>query len=288
MKAIKSMECMEYVIGTFDYSQISTELKYQSGGHSSTVTLVTSRMFINATVLHGLSLLRFPNVRPDIIYLDQTIPSAFGMPAYKDIGSITPDAYSNLKYQTVDSTMDITGALVERYAKMVLVAQKLKMFRRIIPFWCGRFQFQNDKHYLSMTNLNVIERLKPSGWILQVGDQFQPNAVRVWRNGGNITEASALLPPVSPYEELMKRGAGQNITSMLLIRGILVPIECAGAAGSISKIRLAPDYKNKWLMLVGDGLTQIWIKSFVDEINKSCYDFGDQQEALALIKEALG
>ena len=41
-------------------------------------------------------------------------------------------------------------------------------------------------------------------------------------------------------------------------------------------------------MLVGDGLTQIRIKSFVEEINKSCYDFGDQQEALAMIKEALG
>ena len=141
--------------------QISTELKFQSEGHSSSVTLVTSRMFIKATVPHGLSLFRFPNVRPDIIYLDQMIPSAFGMPAYEDLVSITPDAYSNLKYQTVNSTVDITGTCVERYAKMVLVAHKLKMFRRIIPFWCGRFKFQNDKHYLSMMNLNMVERLKP-------------------------------------------------------------------------------------------------------------------------------
>ena len=60
---------------------------------------------------------------------------------------------------------------------------------------------QSGKHYLSMTNLNVIEQLKPlnlkamiaspSGWILQVGDQFQPNAFRVWRNGGNITCTSS-------------------------------------------------------------------------------------------------
>jgi len=194
--------------------------------------------------------------------------------------------------------MDITGTRVERYAKMVLVAHKLKMFRRIIPFWCDRFKFQNNMHYLSMKKLKVIERLKPlnqmgtidgqSGWMLHVANRFQPNAVKVWRNGGYITEASALLPPVSPYEELTKRGAGQNITSMLLLRGILVPIDNDGAAGNILKIRLAADYKRKWLMLVGDGLTQIRIKSFVDEINKSCYDFGEQQEALAMIKEALG
>ena len=37
-------------------------------------------------------------------------------------------------------------------------------------------------------------------------------------------------------------------------------------------------------MLVEDGLTQMWIKSFVDKIKKSCYDLSEQQEVLALIK----
>ena len=92
---------------------------------------------------------------------------------------------------------------------------------------------------------------------------FKPNAITtVWRNGGNITEASALLPPVSPYEELTKRGAGQNITSMLLIRGILLPMDCDGAAGNISKIQLATDYKKKWLMLASWS----WLDSNTDQI----------------------
>ena len=37
-------------------------------------------------------------------------------------------------------------------------------------------------------------------------------------------------------------------------------------------------------MLVEDGLTQMWIKSFVDEINKPCYNFSEQQEVLEMIK----
>ena len=40
-------------------------------------------------------------------------------------------------------------------------------------------------------------------------------------------------------------------------------------------------------MLVGDGLNQTWIKSFGDEINKSCYDFSEKKEVMAMIKEAL-
>ena len=45
--------------------------------------------------------------------------------------------------------------------------------------------------------------------------------------------------------------------------------------------------KKKWLMLVGDGLNQTWIKSFGDKINKSCYDFSEKKEVMAMIKEAL-
>ena len=40
-------------------------------------------------------------------------------------------------------------------------------------------------------------------------------------------------------------------------------------------------------MLVGDGFTQMQNKYFFDEINKLCYDFSEQQEVLAMIKEAL-
>ena len=64
-------------------------------------------------------------------------------------------------------------------------------------------------------------------------------------NGGNITEASAIMPPIRLYGELTKSGSVQNITYMLLIRGILVPIDSEGAAENIRKIRLAHDYKKK-------------------------------------------
>ena len=89
------------------------------------------------------------------------------------------------------------------------------------------------------------------------------------------------------HEELTKRSAGNNITSMLFIFDILVPIDSECAASNIRNIGLAHYYQKNWLLLVGYGLIKIRIKYFVDEINKFCYYFSEQQEVLEIIKEAL-
>ena len=133
------MRYMEFVIGAFDNSQIIKELKFQAGGSSSSVTLVTSRIFIKPMVPHGLPLFRFPIVCPEITYLHQNIPSAYGMPEFEDITSINPDVYSNFKYLTVNSSTDITDAQVGQYMKLVLVVNKINRLRCIIPFWCTKF-----------------------------------------------------------------------------------------------------------------------------------------------------
>ena len=179
--------------------------------------------------------------------------------------------------------MDITGARVEQYVKMVSIAHRLNIFRQLIPFWCERFHFKNDHHYQSMVQLSVGDILMPlilkanptrlSGCLVQVGDNFQRNSTKVWRNGGKIPEARALLPPVSLHKEISKRGAVKNIKVMILLQGIIVPQSSEGAAGNLCEFKLADDYKSKWLVLVRDGLTQIRIKSFIDEIKKSCYGF---------------
>ena len=72
---------------------------------------------------------------------------------------------------------------------------------------------------MKLQNKNSMDD-RPCDWLIKVGDYFQPNYMNIWSNGSNITEASALLSPISLHEELTKCGAGQKITSMLLIRGI--------------------------------------------------------------------
>ena len=88
---------------------------------------------------------------------------------------------------------------------------------------------------LNPPNLKPMDDLT-SVWMIKFGDAFKPNSTRIWRNGSNITEASALLLLIDPYEEPTKNSFGQNITSMLLINCILVFIDSDGAAGNIRNI----------------------------------------------------
>ena len=218
MKTIESMQYLYFVIGNFNTSQIIRKLKHQIGGHSISTMLVTLRIFIQHVIPHGLDRFPFPLQRPDIFYLKQNISSAFEIPAYEDVYSVTPEYYYDEKYRTVESSMVITSARVKQYAKMVLILHKLKMFRCILPFWYERFQFKNLDNYQSMLQLRLIYRLKPFnlkatnshlyGWLIEVGDNFQRRSTIFWKNGGNIPKARALLPPVSPHEEIYKRGYG--------------------------------------------------------------------------------
>ena len=136
--------------------------------------------------------------------------SAYGMPEFEDITSINPNVNSNIKYHNVNTSTNTTGARVEQYVKLVLVSHKMKMLRCIIPFWCTKLQLQNEDHYELMIDLRVVDYLKPlnkssmvdllSGWIIKGGDSFQPNCTHIWRNGGNITVVSDLIPQIRLYE----------------------------------------------------------------------------------------
>ena len=50
------------------------------------------------------------------------------MPLFEDITSITPGVYSNIKYRTVNSSTNITGARVEQYEKFVQFSHKMNIF----------------------------------------------------------------------------------------------------------------------------------------------------------------
>ena len=296
-RTVDTLQPLRFVIGTFDNSQLIRSRKFQRGGSSSSVTLVTSRMFLKAMVPVGLDLLAFSDDLVEITYLDQQIPSPFGMPRFEEIELISRNIFEDKRWVTNSSSMDTSGERVNRYAKVIQVAHVLSRMARLIPFWTSAFKFSNNEHWSSMAVLQVKERLRPlnkkrrnkedSGLLRHVRN-FQRNVTYSWRNGGVISTASALIPPVSPEDETTNIGAGQNVVSMLLLRGILEADDSDGAMGDMNKIRLAEDYEQKWLMLVGDGLTQIRIKTFVDIIQKSSFDFGRQQRITELIRKALG
>ena len=178
---------------------------------------------------------------------------------------------------------------------MVMVSHMMSKLRHILPFWCGKFGFQNEEHHASMESLGVVTKLKTinrkgqdgneEGFLVNVGD-FSRKAAMIWR--GQAAAAEAIIPPVSPDDETTNIGAAKNILSLLLFHKILIPTDSEGVEGNIRKLELAPGYNKRWMMLVGDGLTQVRIRTFIDMIETSCYNFGESQRAVEMIKHAMG
>ena len=62
---------------------------------------------------------------------------------------------------------------------------------------------------------------------------------------------------------------------------------------SITKLKrklivdLVPGVRHKWLYLVGDGITYVCLKPFVDKINDSLYCFVDDYKIRSVLSEVL-
>ena len=74
--------------------------------------------------------------------------------------------------------------------------------------------------------------------------------------------------------------------SLLLLHGI---IETSGESNDEQQtIKLTPNYNDKYLMLVGDGLSQARVKTFEQLIEKSSCRFDIQHKMSTVLQEAFG
>ena len=87
-------------------------------------------MFILAMIPLLIEMFKFPDEteRPEIVYLDQAIPSAYGMPSYENIHCITASTFNDPIYKIKNQSMDITGACVEKYAELVVLSNLIHQF----------------------------------------------------------------------------------------------------------------------------------------------------------------
>jgi hypothetical protein len=96
-----------------------------------------------------------------------------------------------------------------------------------------------------------------------------------------------LAPPVSPDNETTTRGAGKVILSILLLFGLLVPTDSTTIQGNVSAAKLPADYHKRWLVLVGDGLSQMRLQAFKDMLDTSSYSFEKRYKMAQLLSKAL-
>ena len=101
--------------------------------------------------------------------------------------------------------------------------------------------------------------------------------------------------PVSPHDETSNKGAANVLISMLLAYGIL-EIKSDNdnnnnseeeATDIVHKLQLCDGYEKRYLLIVGDGLTQIRIDTFRELIEESSYRFGKRYEISNILTNAM-
>ncbi len=282
-------------ISVWDNSQLVTPLKFQRGGRLSVSSKVTSRIFVKpyeptyGTTQPAALRIDSPN-KPGpvkITYLDQAIPSPVGMALFE----CHEDSYLQIQHiEDYESALDVdvTGLRVKAYIKLVLLSDEIVTQKRLISIRGEGLYLEEPATDPTNDTLLVADYLQPNrsrDGFYHCATRFQRRSTRKWRK--DPPRATVLAPPVSPDDETTTRGAGKVILSILLLFGLLVPKDSTAIQGNVSAVALPADYQKRWLVLVGDGLSQMRLQAFKDMLDTSSYSFEKRYEMAQLLSKAL-
>ena len=109
----------------------------------------------------------------------------------------------------------------------------------------------------------------------------QHNTTKLWM--GDRKKCASLVPPIRKEDETMNKGAAKVILSLLALFGIMEGQTYEGEHGSVKELQLAENFEKRYLVIVGDGLSQMRARTFNNLIEDSAYSFGDQHETTAKV-----
>jgi hypothetical protein len=177
---------------------------------------------------------------------------------------------------------------VNAYMKLVFLADELVTKKRLISIEGEQLYLDEAAAVPTNDTLLVSDYLQPNrakDGFYNCATLFQRRSTRKWHH--DPSRATVLAPPVSPDDETTTRGAGKVILSILLLFGLLVPTDSTAILGNVQAVKLPDDYKKRWLVLVGDRLSQMRLQAFKDMLNTYLYSFEKRYDMAQLLSKAL-
>ena len=274
-RMISTLKLQKFVEAAWDNTQNKESLKFQREGISALMKIYTSMVFTNPTIPDDIDEWDFGALKALITYVDQNIPSPFGMPPYHEFKVITPKTFLEDHSLGRFDGVDVSGNTVEQLASNIILARKIYDLHRLFEIDSETpFKYQNLDAHKAMALLRIFEQMAGCRQSGRYGSrptfftqcyQYQLRETTMWRP--NVPALEAIVPPLLPFDETTNVGAAKVIISMLRMAGIL---ECDHEDGNdISKLKLAPDWNERTFMLTGDGLSQVRARSLVDLISST-------------------
>ena len=293
LRTKKTLSAYEIGIAIFDNSQMFTKLKYQRNGKSSSSIIVTSRCFVKPWIPVDVDTLIYHATAIKMMYIDQVIPSPPKLPAFETTNHLSPLTYMNNSIHT-EAPVDATGERVNKYARVAMIAPTVSKLRKLVPREDIPFEFINLDHTRAMERLQLPTLLKRNkfGIVPEMGRSFytgmglfQHNITKLWMR--DQKKCALLLPPISQEDETTNKGAAKVILSLLALFGIMEGQTYEGEHGCVKELELAENYQKRYLVVVGDGLSQMRARTFNELIEDSSYSFGAQHETTAKVAKGM-
>ena len=269
LRNVTSLMCV------FDNLQDGRALQFQSG-QSSIFTRVTARFVMS------MYLSRFPTwvysyvQRPTLTYIQQAVPAAYQMPAFEvskhwnllDVLTSVTDGNHPQNLEPSGNPFDCSGLRVRTYLQMVGWCYELRRIKRFVSTKRRRgervdytlqppeFSFNHARKAIS-TAMHGLRKNRESN-VFEMARQFPVRVVRTWRYIPPVAEL--LILPVSVLDETTKLGASGIILDFMVLHGLLE----WDATRSI--YRHGDKWEDKWLFIVGDGLSIDRMFQFFDDI----------------------
>jgi hypothetical protein len=287
-----------------DNNQKGHPLKYQRNGRSNKFVKVTGTYIKEFLDVEDYGHL-VGDLKCDVTYTDQSIPSPYKMPPFETIvsenGEVDEMNMCNvlLNISPLDATIDnnsinTKGDRVNAYYKCCEMAELLDRMRQytsglyIQSNECYKFVDHCSSATLQSDNMKNVIRVANSlkNGILssKVTKHFNRRVVGIWNN--RIKEVSKIIiPPVTLHDEIKTDGYGMAILDLLSLVGILIA-EKDIESGKM-KWSLSDGYQNKTMYLCLDGLSLDRHRSFTQKLINLPIRFTAAYEQSRIFQKAL-
>ena len=146
------------------------------------------------------------------------------------------------------------------------------------------FQFvEKENHDSAKAVMNILSKNRTMKGIYREARQFQSKAVDSW--SGEKSNVRTCPLPTMAEDETTTLGTGAVLLQIMDLCGL---INVLSGQGVDQRSILQSSDLTKWLYLVGDGLTQVRLKSFMDVIHSDSVSFRDWYCDSLVILAALG
>ena len=277
-KVQRSLRNVTNLLAVFDNLQDGRRLQFQSG-QSAIYTRVTAR-FVMAMYLEKLPSWVYSCLsRPALTYIQQDIPAPYQMPAFEcdrsDRHASLVDTIASLFRGTYKSDLerdgnpfDFSGTRVRCYVQMVSWCAELRAIKRYLSirrrkgqeldYTLQPIQFAAcPKREMINYSMNRLRKKRDTN-VFTMARQFASRVVRTWRHLPPVAEL--LMLPVSVLDETTKVGASGVVLDFMTLHGLL-------EWDDHNKIyKPAASWNDKWLFIVGDGLSIDRIFQFFDDV----------------------